>query len=307
MNITTVVQVQGDAHALRSMRQQFNDCCNWLSSVAFSEQLFHWLPLQRRTYHEARSRFGLTRAQAVVAIRKVAAAYKHKARRLTLATFRPLGAIPLYQHRYKRDGTVLIYGQRLPFIARPGVTLSSKHEATLVYRSGRSFIHQAIEAPEAPAIETAGFLGCDLGIVNILADSDGVSYSGGTVNGLRKRHAKLRAKLQAKGTRSSKRLLRTRRRKEARFARDVNHCISKQVVTKAHDTLRAIALEDLGGIKERIKVRRAQRRQHHSWAFLQLRQFIEYKAALAGVPVVIVDPRNTSRVCPSCGVVDKAN
>jgi hypothetical protein len=38
-----------------------------------------------------------------------------------------------------------------------------------------------------------------------------------------------------------------------------------------------------------------------------LRQFIEYKAALAGVPVVAVDPRNTSRTCPCCGHADKAN
>ncbi|MER3402668.1 MAG: transposase, partial [Armatimonadota bacterium] len=39
----------------------------------------------------------------------------------------------------------------------------------------------------------------------------------------------------------------------------------------------------------------------------QLRSFIEYKARLAGVPVVIVDPRNTSRTCPACGHVAKAN
>ncbi|MER3403220.1 MAG: transposase, partial [Armatimonadota bacterium] len=39
----------------------------------------------------------------------------------------------------------------------------------------------------------------------------------------------------------------------------------------------------------------------------QLRSFIEYKARLAGVPVVIVGPRNTSRTCPACGHVAKAN
>ena len=39
----------------------------------------------------------------------------------------------------------------------------------------------------------------------------------------------------------------------------------------------------------------------------QLRSFIEYKAALVGVIVVAVDPRNTSRTCPACGHVDKAN
>jgi len=44
-----------------------------------------------------------------------------------------------------------------------------------------------------------------------------------------------------------------------------------------------------------------------AWAFAQLRAFITYKALAAGVPVIFVDPRNTSRTCPSCGHVDKAN
>ena len=42
------------------------------------------------------------------------------------------------------------------------------------------------------------------------------------------------------------------------------------------------------------------------WSFDQLRTFIEYKAKQAGVPVVAVDPRNTSRTCPCCGHIDKA-
>ena len=96
--------------------------------------------------------------------------------------------------------------------------------------------------------EPQGFLGCDLGIVNILTDSDGEAYSGGQVNGLRKRHAKLRARLQSIRTRSAKKLLAKRRRKEGRFARDVNHCISKKVVAKAKRQLLGIALEDLKGI-----------------------------------------------------------
>ncbi|MER3403228.1 MAG: transposase, partial [Armatimonadota bacterium] len=48
-------------------------------------------------------------------------------------------------------------------------------------------------------------------------------------------------------------------------------------------------------------------RVQHSWAFHQLGSFIEYKARLAGVPVVCVDPRNTSRTRPACGHVSKAN
>ena len=101
--------------------------------------------------------------------------------------------------------------------------------------------------------------------------------------------------------------MKKRRRKEARFARDVNHSISKRIVAKAKDTAHGIALEELGGIRERVTVRRRQRATLHSWSFHDLRAKIEYKAALSGVPVVMVDPRNTSRTCPSCGCIDKRN
>jgi IS605 OrfB family transposase len=91
------------------------------------------------------------------------------------------------------------------------------------------------------------------------------------LNNLRKRHFKLRQRLQKKGTKSAKRLLKKRRQKEARFARDVNHWIAKELVKRAQGTGRGIALEDLKGIRERVTVRKSQRRQHHSWAFNQLR------------------------------------
>jgi IS605 OrfB family transposase len=78
-------------------------------------------------------------------------------------------------------------------------------------------------------------------------------------------------------------------------------------VAKAKDTHRQIALEDLKGISERTVVNHSQRRRHKSWAFNQLRQFIQYKAAIAGVLVKLVDPKNTSRTCPQCGFVSKSN
>src|SRR5690606_26473738 len=134
------------------------------------------------------------------------------------------------------------------------------------------------------------FLGVDLGIRNIASDSDGEVFSGDHVNGLRHRYARIRQRLQKKGTKSAKRLLKKRRHKEARFATDVNHRVAKMLVAKAKVTGRGIALEHLKGIRDRITVSKAQRRTHHSWAFHQLRSFIEYKARLAGVPVVLVNP-----------------
>ena len=54
-------------------------------------------------------------------------------------------------------------------------------------------------------------------------------------------------------------------------------------------------------------MKQAQRRRQHSWAFYPLRTFIEYTAKLAGVLAVFVDPRNTSRRCPHCRVIDQRN
>ena len=308
MKLTIQVRLDGEHHGLKDMIVQFNSACNALSAIAFQERIFHWLPLQRRAYHWLRAEFGLTGQQATVAIRKVAYAYRNKARRNTLASFNSLGAIPVYYHSYKVDGTVSFYGHRLPFQSRPGVSLSGKaKEAKLVYFQGRFFLHQAIDAPEGKVMTAQGFLAVDLGIVNLAVDSEGAVYSGKAVERNRRIYAHRRRNLQRKGSRSAKRKLQTIRRRQGRYQRDTNHCISKAIVHKAQRHSLGIALEDLGGIRDRITVRRRQRARHHNWGFFQLRAFITYKAALAGVPIIMVNPAYTSQTCPQCGYVHHSN
>jgi IS605 OrfB family transposase len=70
-------------------------------------------------------------------------------------------------------------------------------------------------------------------------------------------------------------------------------------------TKRAIVLEFLAGIRSRVTVRSGQRGRLGKWVFYQLRAFVEYKAKLVGLPVLMVDPRDTSRRCSRCGYVDK--
>ncbi|MDP3063198.1 MAG: transposase [Chloroflexota bacterium] len=294
--------------------ERANAACNAISATAWQERVFGQYRLHKLLYYSIKAEFGLTAQMVVRCIAKVADAYKmdRKAKR----TFRPLGSIAYDDRilRFLKDDRVSIWtvsgrqtiaytcGERqralLPF--RAG-------ETDLVHRDGKFYLNVVCEVDEPPLLEATDVLGVDLGIVNIAADSDGATYSGGQVNGLRKRHAKLRARLQSRGTRSATRLLKKRSRKESRFARDVNHRISKRLVAKAQCTKRAIALENLQGIRSRIKVRRPQRRQQHSWAFFQLRSFVEYKARLAGVPIVLVDPHYTSQTCPGCGHVASAN
>ncbi len=122
--------------------------------------------------------------------------------------------------------------------------------------------------------EPDAFLGVDLGIANIATTNDGTRYSGKRLNAVRHRNRELRRRLQAKQTTSAKRLLKARRRKESRFARDVNHVISKSIVAEAARTGQGIALEDLQGIRDRVRLRKPQRVTLHSWSFHQLGQFI---------------------------------
>ncbi|MDQ6645542.1 MAG: transposase, partial [Chloroflexota bacterium] len=157
------------------------------------------------------------------------------------------------------------------------------------------------------SLSTRETLGVDLGVVQLATDSTGESFSGANVHEVRARSHKRRQTLQQVGTRSAKRRLKKMSGREKRFQKDTNHRIAKTLVHKAVVSCKALALEDLTGIRERVTVRHENRYERHSWAFSQLRCCIAYKAAWAGIEVRYVDPRNTSRTCSECGSCDKKN
>jgi putative transposase len=139
-------------------------------------------------------------------------------------------------------------------------------------------------------------------------DSVGNAYSGEAVKAKRRRVREARRRLQAKGTKSAKRHLRKISRRQSRFRRNTNHCIAKKLVQTAVTAQKALALEDLTGIRERASgFSRAMRWLLGNWAFADLGAKIKYKAAEAGIPVIEVDPRDTSRTCSRCGHCEKAN
>lgn len=90
---------------------------------------------------------------------------------------------------------------------------------------------------------------------------------------VRGKYAYLRQKLQSKGTKSAKRLLRKISRKERQFVTDTNHCISKTIVNMPYDIF---ALEDLTSIRVQSRKGKDFNRKLNSWAFYQLAQFLEY-------------------------------
>ncbi|WP_442813312.1 RNA-guided endonuclease InsQ/TnpB family protein [Streptomyces sp. NBC_01244] len=181
-----------------------------------------------------------------------------------------------------------------------------KGESDLVERDGVLYLVAVCEIPETPVDGNPdGFIGVDLGIVNIATTSTGYRAAGRGLNRYRKRQLELRQKLQAKGTKSAKRLLKRRRRKEQRHVANQNHVIAKKIVITAERTGCGIALEDLSGIRDRVRLRKDQRPQLHAWSFHQLAGFLEYKAKRVGVPQVYVDPAYTSQRCSECGYIDR--
>ena len=292
-----------------------NAAANFVSGIAWDTCQFQQYSLHHACYYSVRSQFGLSAQATVRVIAKVADAYKLDRR--TQRTFHPMGGIA-YDDRIlriapnKRIVSVWTLGGReqMPFVCgehQMRLLQGQRGESDLVLRNGEFYLLATcdVNTPEPSTVDD--FLGVDMGVVNLAVDSDGVVHQGKPVNNVRYRHRKLRSKLQRKGTKSCRRRLKKLAGKERRFATWVNHNVSKSIVVKAKGTGRGIAVEELNGIRDRVTVRRSQRAILHSWSFFQLRAFLTYKAALAGIPLVAVDPRNTSRLCPACGHISKAN
>ena len=310
------LQPSPEQHALlvRTL-EAANAACNHVSEVGWQARVFGQFALHRLCYANVRAQFGLGADCAVRVFAKVADGYKLD--KATKRTFKPHGAFPFNDRlvTYKLDTRIVSVWtmagrQKMPFVVSDHAAkllASLRGECDLIYRKGEFYLYQTCDIAEPAAESVEDYLGVDMGVANIAVDSDRTIHQGKTVKGVRYRHRQLRRKLQAKGTKSTRRRLKKLAGQEQRFAKDVNHVISKHIVAQAKDTARGIALEDLGGIRKRVTARKAQRATLSSWSFDQLRQFIAYKAKMLGVPVVVVDPRNTSRTCPCCGHVDKAN
>jgi putative transposase len=316
------LDVDGHDAALAATQRAFNEAATWIARVCWDEGITNTNTAHHRVYGETRLTYGLgaqlavcARAKAVEAIKAVKAK-----KRDTCPTFGPRGSIRYDARAYRLmsldrvslntlEGRVvcrLVLGARQhALVVDPAWEVGG---ADLVWRAGVYYLHitQSREAPDERAPD-GGTLGVDLGIVNLATDSEGEHFTGKVIPLVRGRYHLRRQRLQKVNTKNAKRRLRQMRRRESCFQSDTNHCISKKLVQKAAVSCKAIALEDLSGIRERVTVRHEHRYERHSWAFFQLRQYISYKAAQAGVLVYLVDPRNTSRTCSVCGHCEKGN
>jgi IS605 OrfB family transposase len=294
--------------------ESFNAACDDISKDAHESKTLNKYKLQHQLYYRVREQYKLPAQLAIRAISKVTESYKVERRHYHV--FDPHGAIVYDQRIMSFKGpekvslTTLEGRVILPLLVGAYGKLGQRRirgQADLLYIKGEFYLCLVVEQPEEPPLTPEGYLGVDFGIVKLASTSDGVSYSGDEVESVRAHYTGLKGELQRVGSESAKRHLRRLSGKERRYKRQTNHVISKELVAVAKGTKRAIVLEDLKGIRSRSTVRHGQRGRHSKWAFNQLRAFIEYKARVAGVPVLMVDPRDTSRRCSECGHVEKRN
>jgi putative transposase len=66
-------------------------------------------------------------------------------------------------------------------------------------------------------------------------------------------------------------------------AKDLCHKISRAIVDFARQHGFGILMEDLNGIRRRIKYGRQMNRRLHTWNFRRMQLYIEYKAKLEGL------------------------
>ncbi len=294
----------------------FAGACDFAAGAARRIDSTNKVKVQRDAYKAIRETFGLSANLAIRAIARACAALKVAAK--MHSKFEPTSidydARIFAFHEWNWTFGLTLLSGRVKIATALGDRQRSLLKgrgptaAVLVKRrDGGYFLHVQLTDTAPDPIETGGTLGVDLGVKHLAVTDDGETFSGDGVEACRRKYARVRKTCQRAGTKSAKKKLRKVRMRESRYRADVNHVISKRIVGKAKGTACAIGVEDLSGISARTTARKADRSRMKGWAFHQLRDFIAYKALAEGIPVIAVDPRNTSRTCSECGHCEKGN
>jgi putative transposase len=166
------------------------------------------------------------------------------------------------------------------------------------------YAYISVTIPEEAAIEPEGYLGVDrntTGHIAVVANpmTGKVLKLGKEAEYIHKKYKNMRRKLQKN---EKYREVKKIKKRERNIEKDLNHKASRKIVQEAKENGMGIKLEYLRGIRN-AKSGRNFRYSLNSWSFYQLETMIEYKARLLGIPVVYVDPRNTSKECSRCGLI----
>ncbi len=322
--LTLVCQLQptnDEAWHIDATLQAFAEACTYIHAT-MPLRIVNVMRMQAMLYYDVRGRFGLSSNLAQQAFRRVSGSRKSaQAHGHEVKAFEPT-SIQYDQRIFSfiaRDWHVsltLLHG-RVHLALRLGNYQRGKlkgHQPTSAqlcqHAAGSYAIHIQVKEPLPPPQTPTEVLGVDLGRTDIAHTSDGAHWDGGAIRRCRDHYVRMRAGLQrkaSKGTRSTRRrcrqLLDRLSGHERRLQRHTNHVIAKTLVETAQAKPSALALEDLTGIRQRINQQprgTTERRRGNSWAFFQLRQFVTYKAALAGVALYLVPAAYTSQMCHRC-------
>lgn len=182
------------AAKLQTTIRAFNAGANYVAGEAVRIGTANKIRLQSLVYRTLRERFGLSAQMAIRCIAKVCEAYKRDRR--VRPRFREDGAMTHDERTYSFKGldrvslstlegrviVPMVYGkyqaQRLPF---------AKGQADLLIRHRRFFLAATIEIPDGTPLQPTGYLGVDLGIINLATTSDGEVMTGAVVEQVRQR------------------------------------------------------------------------------------------------------------------------
>jgi putative transposase len=301
--------------------QAFAAACNY-ANVVVKPQTISKTTIQNLVYQELRSRFMLSANLAVRACARVGANRQTaKLKGKPVKVFKPTSAdydARIFVFREK-DWTVsltLIDGRHHIKLNvgqyQTGKLKGKKPTSAQLckHRDGNYYIHIQLKDTTPEPIKSSQVIGVDLGRTDIAVTSEGEKWSGKHITSVRERSSRTRASLQSKaskGTRSTRRrcrqILQRLSSNERRFQTHENHVISKTIIKQAKASNAIVAIEDLTGIRDRTNQMprsKTERRRSNSWAFYQLRQFLEYKGLGARIEVIAINPRYTSQTCHKC-------
>src|SRR6266542_751897 len=307
------------AQSLSETQKAYVVALNHTSAVAFEKKVFNSVALHHITYRDVREATKLP-ANLVCSARNVAAeAYKRgkdKHHRWKETAAMRYDARTLTVKLEEEYATLTTLDGR----ARVKLILSDYHRQYLdrtweveptatVSRKGRIWYLNLIVTRDIAESQSDAPIGVDSGIVRIATTSTGKVFNGGIIKHIRERRFKQRRDLQSARhkSRSQRRLLKRLAGKEKRSVDWLLWNVANGVVGEAlKSKAGTIAVEDLKGIRARIRVAKKQRLIHHGWPFSSLFLKTAHVASRHGVKVESVDARNTSRTC-RCGHVAKAN
>ena len=311
---------------LRCMMRAFTEACTYISTCIQQGAPVNRRKLHKTQYQILRRKFQLPSQMAQSVIRVVVGTFNSKLTKGDRGgppTFRRLQT----QFQYNRDWSfsrglvsirTLTKRRRIKFSVghyQKEKYLDRKEwrcgGARLIERKGQFYLNITLEKESPRAERAITSIGIDRGIrMHAVARALGMQpfiVRGGQLLDYRSRMVRLRRKLQEKGTRAARRVLRHLRGREKRFVLDFCRRTAKYILQYAdiyHHPV--IVFERLVGIRDQAHVRSKKgRRNLHSWPFHILRRAISDKAEELGIPVVTVNPAYTSQRCPRCGIISK--